>query len=65
MLVPLRVAVSVLLVTPTLRTFTPGAMISTPAPKFENEALVSVEASIAPTVIAVGAEAGESFAASC
>jgi hypothetical protein len=44
---------------PTDCTFTPGAKISTAAPKFENEALVSVDASMAPTVMAEGAEAGE------
>jgi hypothetical protein len=44
---------------PTLCTFTPGAQTSTAAPKFENEALVSVLALMAPTVIAEGADAGE------
>ena len=63
MLVPLRVAVAVLLVIPTLRTSTPGAKMSTPAPKLENEAFASVRASIAPTVMALGADAGESAAA--
>jgi len=65
MLVPLSVAVAVLLVIPTLRTSTPGAKMSTPAPKLENEALASVSASMAPTVMAVAADAGESFAAFC
>jgi hypothetical protein len=59
MLVPLNTALAVLLVIPTLSTFTPGAKTSTAAPKFENEALISVLASIAPTVIADGVEAGD------
>ena len=63
MLVPLRVADAVLLVIPTLRTFTPGAKISTAVPKFEKEALASAE-STAPTVMADGAEAGEVLRAS-
>jgi hypothetical protein len=58
-LVPLNTALALLLVMPTDWTFTPGAKISTAAPKFENEALVSVDASMAPTVMAEGAEAGE------
>jgi len=65
MLVPLRVAVAVLLVMPTLRTSTPGAKMSTTAPKLENEAFSSVRASMAPTVMAAGADAGESFAEFC
>jgi hypothetical protein len=62
-LVPLRVAEAVLLVIPTLRTFTPGAKMSTTVPKFEKEAFASAE-SIAPTVIADGADAGEVLRAS-
>jgi hypothetical protein len=58
-LVPLNTALALLLVMPTDCTLTPGAKISTAAPKFENEALVSVDASMAPTVMAEGAEAGE------
>ena len=65
MLVPLRTVLAVLLAIPTLCTFTPGAKISTAVPKLENEARVSVALSIAPTVIADGADAGESFNASC
>jgi len=42
---------------------TPGAKISTPGPKFDHDGLVSV-LSIAPTVMAEGAEAGEKFRAS-
>jgi hypothetical protein len=49
---------------PTLCTFTPGAKISTDAPKFENEALASVLVSIVPTVITEGAEAREGVFAS-
>jgi len=64
MLVPLKVALAVLLVIPTLKTLTPGAKISTPDPKLEKEALASLP-SIAPTVIAEGEDAGESFRASC
>ena len=63
-LVPLNTALALLLVIPTLCTFTPGAKISTAAPKFEKEALVSVDASMAPTVIADGADAGEVLLAS-
>jgi hypothetical protein len=59
MLVPLNTALAVSLVMPTDCTFTPGANISTAAPKFEKEALVSVDASMAPTVMAEAAEAGE------
>jgi hypothetical protein len=65
MLVPLSTVLAVLLAIPTLWTFTPGANISTAVPKLENEARVSVALSIAPTVMADGAEAGESFNASC
>lgn len=50
---------------PTLRTSTPGAKTSTPAPKLENSARASLEASIAPTVMALGAEPGEVLAVSC
>jgi hypothetical protein len=57
------VAEALLLVIPTLKTFTPGAKMSTALPKMENEALVSAE-SIAPTVIADGADAGEELRAS-
>ena len=64
MLVPLRTAVSVLLLMPTLRTFTPGPKISTSGPKFENDAFLSVW-SIAPTVMAPVADPGEVFAVSC
>lgn len=64
MLVPLNVAVLVSDLMPTDKTLTPGANTSTAAPKFENDAFASF-ASIAPTVIADGAEAGESFDASC
>ncbi len=64
MLVPLKTAVDVSLVIPTLWTLTPGAKISTAAPKLENEALASFP-SIAPTVMAVGAEPGDVFKASC
>lgn len=46
-----------------LMTFWPGAKISTIAPKLENEALASAMVE-APTVIALGARAGEVFAAS-
>jgi hypothetical protein len=58
-LVPLNTALAVLLVIPTDCTLTPGANISTAAPKLEKEALVSVDASMAPTVMTEGAEAGE------
>jgi hypothetical protein len=64
MLVPLNVAVLVSDLMPTDKTLTPGANTSTAAPKFENDAFASF-ASTAPTVIADGAEAGESFDASC
>lgn len=50
---------------PTLRTLTPGAKMSTAWPKLEKLALASVLASIAPTVMACGAEPGEVLAASC
>lgn len=46
-----------------LRTETPGAKTSTSEPKFEKEALASEE-SVAPTVQALGSEAGEKLAAS-
>jgi hypothetical protein len=65
MLVPLSTVLAVSLAIPTLCTFTPGANISPAVPKLENEARVSVALSIAPTVMADGAEAGESFNASC
>jgi hypothetical protein len=42
--------------------FTPGARISTPAPKFENEANASLM-SVAPTVIASATRAGEAVEA--
>ena len=64
MLVPLNVAAEVSLLIPTLRTFTPGANISTAVPKFEKDAFASFP-SMAPTVIADGAEAGDVFNASC
>ena len=64
-LVPLRTVLAVLLAIPVLCTVTPGAKISTAVPKLENEARVSVALSIAPTVMADGAEAGELFNASC
>lgn len=64
MLVPLNVAVDVSLLIPTLKTLTPGANISTALPKLENEAFASFP-SMAPTVIADAAEAGEVFRASC
>lgn len=38
--------------------------MSTEAPKLENEALASVFALMAPTVMALGAEAGDMFVAS-
>lgn len=60
MLVPLSETEAVLLVIPQLKTLTPGAEISSAAPKFEKDALASL-APIAPTVTAEGAEAGESF----
>src|SRR6266550_3381418 len=44
-------------------TFTPGALISTQLPRFENEAKVSVT-SVAPTVIAEGSLDGEKLHAS-
>lgn len=50
---------------PTLRTLTPGAKISTAWPKLEKLALASLFASMAPTVMAWGAEPGEVLAASC
>lgn len=62
--VPLRIAVAVSDVMPTDLTLTPGAKTSREAPKLENEARVSVELSIAPTVMALGAEAGEVLFAS-
>ncbi len=62
--VPERVALAVSESIPTERIETPGAKISTLAPKLEKLAMASVEASIAPTVIAVGAEAGDVFPAS-
>lgn len=62
MLVPLKLSVAVLLVIPTLKTLTPGAKISNTAPKLEKEALASVFV-VAPTVMAEGADAGESLAA--
>ena len=65
MLVPLRIFVAESLAIPTLRTFTPGAKMSTALPKLEKEALVSDVLVSAPTVIASGADAGESFRASC
>jgi hypothetical protein len=64
MLVPLNVAVEVSLSIPTLKTLTPGAKISTAAPKFEKDVFASFP-STAPTVIADGAEAGEVFNESC
>ena len=63
MLVPLNVVEAVLLVIPTLSTFTPGAKMSTALPKFEKDALASAE-STAPTVMADGADAGEELSAS-
>ena len=64
MLVPLSTAVAVSVAIPTLWTLTPGAKISTAVPKLENEALASFP-SMAPTVIAVGADPGDVFKASC
>jgi hypothetical protein len=64
MLVPLSTAVEVSVAIPTLWTLTPGAKISTAVPKLENEALASLP-SMAPTVIAVGADPGDVFKASC
>ena len=49
---------------PTDSTLTPGAKMSTSLPKLEKRALVSVWASMAPTVMALGADAGEKSAAS-
>lgn len=65
MLVPLRVLVSVSDLMPTLRTLTPGPKMSTGAPKLEKPALASLLASMAPTVMAAGAEAGDVLDASC
>jgi hypothetical protein len=65
MLVPLRVSVSVLEPMPTLSTLTPGAKMSTEAPQLEKLALRSLRASMAPTVMALGADAGDVLAASC
>ncbi len=64
MLVPLSTAVEVSVAIPTLWTLTPGAKISTAVPKLENEALASLP-SMAPTVIAVAADPGDVFKASC
>lgn len=44
------------------RMLTPGAKISRAEPKFEKDGLASLE-SMAPTVMAEGAEAGETLAA--
>lgn len=65
MLVPLRTLVSISLPIPTDRIFTPGAKMSTDWPKLEKVALESVVASMAPTVMALGAEPGEVLAVSC
>ena len=65
MLFPLNPAEAVSDVMPTDWTFTPGAKMSTDVSKLEKEALASVEESMAPTVMAVGAEAGEVRPASC
>lgn len=62
--VPLRILVAVLLAIPALKTETPGAKMSRVAPKLENEARASVLASMAPTVMTFGADAGEELAAS-
>lgn len=64
MLVPLRTAVSVLLLIPTLRTSTPEAKMSTSGPKLEKTAFLSAW-SAAPTVIAPVADPGDVFAVSC
>lgn len=61
--VPLSVWVAVTLSIPTLCTLTPGAKTSTKRPKLLKEARVSVRWSMAPTVMAPSAEAGESLAA--
>jgi hypothetical protein len=63
--VPLSTADAVSDVMPTDCTFTPGAKMSTEVPKLENEARASVLLSIAPTVMALAAEAGEVLPASC
>ena len=60
--VPLRTSLSVLLAMPTLSTSTPGAKMSTSAPKLLKSAIWSLVWSMAPTVMALGAEAGLTFA---
>ena len=65
MLVPLSVLVSVSEAMPTERTLTPGAKMSTPLPKLEKLARASFLASMAPTVMALGAEPGDVLAVSC
>lgn len=65
MLVPLRLTVAMFDEMETLWTFTPGAKTSTMAPKLEKLAFWSLLASIAPTVMAAGAEAGDVLPASC
>ena len=56
--VPLRVAVAVLLLNHEDKMLDPGAKISTPAPKFENDERASVIVD-EPTVIASATRAGE------
>lgn len=64
MLVPLMMLVAESLSIQALSTLTPGAKMSTMVPKLEKEAMMSLLALMAPTVMAEVAEAGESFAAS-
>lgn len=64
MLVPLRILVSTSERIPTDRTLTPGAKTSTGRPKLEKGALASFWGSMAPTVMALGADAGEVSVAS-
>lgn len=65
MLVPLSTFVSTSERMPTERTLTPGAKMSTERPKLEKEARASEFASMAPTVMALGAEPGDVLAVSC
>lgn len=58
MLVPEMVLVAVVLPIHAERISTPGLKTSTRLPKLENDARASLE-SIAPTVMALGSEAGE------
>lgn len=65
MLVPLRTLVATVEAMPTDRTLTPGPLTSTTDPKLEKLANWSLVASMAPTVMAWGADAGDVLRASC